>query len=355
MSRILKTTIISSLALCLFSCNHDMTEACANSREVVVEEGNTVKMVVPDRPYANGSIQILPKDKVADVTGWNPLYHAETRKLINKIASVWEKSDVAGYLIYGKNNPDLTFHWDVVPFPSAGSRWVKQFKVIWKTIFGASCSSYGKKVEEANYLITELNALGSDDNDTIPADNDDSKGDDAFCHFEVIEKQLIFSGEKVYVIYNYAPIGIGEDKLHFLVLPKKHRLNFSDLTEDEYNEAMLLSQRLVEYYRSKGFETAYIFNKTGAEAGQSVPHWHQHVIFIANDPKDYFGKLNILKTMVFRSAPLPQEELKLRVESIRAELAPIFYTPNTRVISPDGDRLLLNEPFDDENKDSCQQ
>nr|QIQ10885.1 hypothetical protein OJOKFFHK_00028 [uncultured bacterium] len=99
----------------------------------------------------------------------------------------------------------------------------------------------------------------------------------------------MFEGKYVNILYNYAPIAIDENKLHFMLVPKAHREMFSELSVDEYLEASALEQKLGAYYKRQGYQAAYLFNKTGAEAGQTVPHWHEHVIFTATKVQDLYG------------------------------------------------------------------
>ena len=150
------------------------------------------------------------------------------------------------------------------------------------------------------------------------------QGNDAFCNPKVLDKQRVFEGKEINVLYNYAPIGLGEEKLHFLIVPKEHHPNFSDLTKSEYLESMQLSQKLIKFYQGKGFHTAYLFDKTGAEAGQTVPHWHEHVVFTATKTQELFGKWTVLKNMVLGSSPLPPKELQNRVQSLKKELAEVL-------------------------------
>ena len=143
---------------------------------------------------------------------------------------------------------------------------------------------------------------------------------DPFCNDKVIQKQLLFEGSKIYVLYNYAPVALGKEKLDFLILPKCHRARFSDLTQSEYIEAMHYSQALIRHFNQKGFLTTYLFDKTGDEAGQTVLHWHQHVIFTKSKTEELLGKLKVFKNMLFGSSPLSVEALQERVLHLRVEL-----------------------------------
>ncbi len=143
---------------------------------------------------------------------------------------------------------------------------------------------------------------------------------DAFCNSKIIAKQRIFEGKKIEVLYNYAPIG----KLQFLVVSKEHRTNFSDLTSEEYVEASKIIQTLCAHYQKKGQNIAYIFHKSGKRAGQSVPHWHAHLIFSSSKIQELFGWIFTLKSMFIGITPLSDEELSKRVKELKTELVPLL-------------------------------
>ncbi|MEL6970507.1 MAG: HIT family protein, partial [Bacteroidota bacterium] len=95
-----------------------------------------------------------------------------------------------------------------------------------------------------------------------------------------------------YVIYNQAPILPG----HSLVIPKKEIISFRDFSDFEIVELTLLSRRAVEVLE-KVFG-ARDFNWTiqdGEAAGQTVPHFHLHLIprkqGDLNDPGDWYPEL----------------------------------------------------------------
>ncbi|PWU15022.1 MAG: hypothetical protein C5B45_03355 [Chlamydiae bacterium] len=100
---------------------------------------------------------------------------------------------------------------------------------------------------------------------------------DAFCTQKIIEKQRVFEGRLINILYDYAPIG--PEKVHLLLVPKEHREKFSDLTKEEFLEIDDLSQKLIHFYKDKNPDrrdsAVHVFDKTGALAGQTVPHWHQ--------------------------------------------------------------------------------
>lgn len=288
----------------------------------VVYHGRTMNVIVPERPSAAGSLQLKLNSDINQFSDWQNDQNLESYDLIQRIVSVWNAKGIQDYLIIGKQNPTTQFDWEVVPFRKEGNRFWKQFSVLWNMVFGNAQLSDGERTTIAKNFQNENDLSAISYLNHSPAEI----GNDAFCKQEVIDRQLVFEGKEINLLYNYAPIALGESKLHFLVVPKQHRKGFSDLTETEYLEAMQIVQKLVDFYKNKGYPIAYIFDKTGTEAGQTVPHWHEHVVFASNEKEEFFSKLTVLKNMIFSSSPLPQDELKIKVQSLREELTEAFST-----------------------------
>jgi diadenosine tetraphosphate (Ap4A) HIT family hydrolase len=290
--------------------------------EVVVYEGKKVKLTVPERPLAAGSVQIKSKKPFASLTDIKEECNLETYEVIQDIVSKWKECGITDYLIYAKdtNGSQDNFRWEIVPYKKEGFRLWKQFKVLWNITFGGPRISTEEKKRTVKVFekIEGANIHLQSQGQSI---NELAHKKDAFCDPNVIKKQIVYEGKKIRVLYNYAPIAIGEEKLHFLIVPKEHRLTFTDLTKEEYQETIELSQKLISFYRNKGYNTAYIFDKSGPEAGQTVPHWHEHLVVTATKTHEFFAKLIVLKNMLFGSSPIPPAELESRVKMLHKELA----------------------------------
>jgi diadenosine tetraphosphate (Ap4A) HIT family hydrolase len=290
-------------------------QSLVNEEAIVLKYGS-VQVIVPERPLAPGSLKIQPRSNAANFSEWKPESQQEAYFLIQRIVHIWKAQGIADYLIYGKETDasKSIFSWEIVPFPKNGNRIWKQFKVLWNTAFG----SFSISRTEQKRIAEDFNhALLRDRWAQIEPIKRAVREKDPFCNQNIIEKQLVFEGKEINILYNHAPIVLGKEKLHFLLVPKRHCQKFSELTESEYLEVAQLSQNLTEFYKSKGYPTAYLFNKSGVEAGQTVPHWHEHLIFTATKTQEFFGKLRILKNMLLGSTPLPPKELQNRVESLR--------------------------------------
>lgn len=304
------------------------TDNQSKAADAIVYEGRTMRVLIPECPLAQGSLKIEPKVPATHFSEWSSENDAETYSLIKKISRVWDKQGI-DFFDYGKESDAVhsKFSWEVVPFPKTGSifwRIWNQFWVLFHTTFGGSCLS---KIEQQRTAEKIREQIKFSEPIEEEAEVKSAVEKCAFCDPKVIEKQWVFKGKTVQVLYTHAPISIGKDKLHFLVIPMRHAKKFNDLTLEEYQEASDLSRKLVCLYKNEGFHTAYLFNKSGKNAGQTVPHWHQHLVFTATKTQEFFGKLTVLKNMLFGSSVLPEAELKARVEALRTKLSHLGEQP----------------------------
>lgn len=291
-----------------------------------------MQVSIPYCPLADESLRIEPQAAVLHFTDWNRENHESSYALIRNIAYNWKEEGIHDYLIYGKEvygADSGKFYWEVIPFHgwkrfNQFGRFWNHFKLLKKVVFGPSCLSeqdLGLRIQNFQKIKEVL--ANSFDSSSPPSTL--AKSDDPFCQDEVIVRQSVFDANPyVTILYNFAPIGLGKEKLHFLIIPKQHRHGLTDLTKEEYQESMILAAKLISFYQKKGYPSAYLLHKTGAEAGQTVPHWHLHVIFTANAVEEYAGKFMILKRMLIGSSPLSSDELEKRVKAYREELAPVL-------------------------------
>ena len=90
-----------------------------------------------------------------------------------------------------------------------------------------------------------------------------------------IPSKKVYEDDKVLAILDISQITKG----HTLILPKKHFDNFLDI-DDEYTNAVFTAAKKVtkminNAYKPEGFN---IINNCGETAGQSVMHFHVHVV-----------------------------------------------------------------------------
>lgn len=304
----------------IFGHAHSVTDTVLLTEgEAIVGEGQTMQMRVPDHAISWNSLKIESKIENLSLSHWNGHHAKETFQLIRKAAHVWRNKGITDYLIYGKESPSIHFSYELVPYPKAGWSYWKQFKSLWNAIFGGIAIP---EKQRANIVRDFKQSVTPPCQP--PSEKTVSLQTDAFCNSEIIHNQQIFEGKCIRLLYDYKPIGIGKRKLHFLLVPKEHRAQFSDLTQEEYLEVMQFTQKLLRFYQEKEFKIVHFMNKNGVEAGQSVPHWHAHLVFVTSRTQELFGKLILLKKMLFGSSPLSKTELEKQISVLKTELVDVL-------------------------------
>lgn len=98
-----------------------------------------------------------------------------------------------------------------------------------------------------------------------------------FCNIinKISDAEILFEIEKVISFLDIRPVNYG----HTLVIPKRHYENFLSLPEDELCELIKvtkdISGAIVSSLNPQGFN---IVANNGTAAGQSVFHFHFHII-----------------------------------------------------------------------------
>ncbi len=107
--------------------------------------------------------------------------------------------------------------------------------------------------------------------------------EDIFCRIikGEIPSQKIYEDDDVLAILDISQTTRG----HTLVMPKEHYPNFLATPQDVMHKVLDVAQRIGQAEMAVlGAQGINILTNTGEAAGQSVPHFHVHVI-----PR-YFGK-----------------------------------------------------------------
>lgn len=258
---------------------------------------------------------------------WLMKDHAASYVFMQRVVEAWKKSNfVNQYLIYGKVDATL-FKWEIVPYQTCSNiitRKIQQLIVLIKAIFGGSVvSEEDCKKQQADYqaLLKEQPMVVDKPLDEPNPGNPSCP----FCKKDVVDNQSVITGNKVNVFFTRAPIGFGGERLHFLVIPKVHRVAFTDVTQEEYCESMDLTTKLINHFTNsrKTIKGVYLLNKTGVDAGQTVKHWHLHVIFSTSASQDFWGKLTVMKNILVGSSDMEKNEFAERVKVLSKELASI--------------------------------
>ena len=98
--------------------------------------------------------------------------------------------------------------------------------------------------------------------------------------------EILYEDENVLSFLDIKPLNIG----HTLVIPKRHYENYLDLPADELRNITLISQKIaakiVKAYKPDAFN---IIVNSGKAAGQSIFHFHYHIIPRYSDDKVKFN------------------------------------------------------------------
>ncbi len=103
------------------------------------------------------------------------------------------------------------------------------------------------------------------------------KEDCIFCRIAngEIPSRTLYEDEMFRVILDLSPATRG----HALILPKQHADSLYDLPEETAAAAMALAKRIADRMRQRlGCDGLNLVQNNGKTAGQTVPHFHMHVI-----------------------------------------------------------------------------
>lgn len=98
-----------------------------------------------------------------------------------------------------------------------------------------------------------------------------------FCKIiagEIPSKKL-YEDDKIFAFYDIAPIA----PVHFLVIPKQHIQSVDEINSENSELVAYIFAKIGELAKLAGIENGYrVISNCGADAGQTVPHLHFHVI-----------------------------------------------------------------------------
>ena len=97
-----------------------------------------------------------------------------------------------------------------------------------------------------------------------------------FCKLiegEIPSKKL-YEDETVFAFYDIDP----QAPVHFLVIPKEHIGGCGDVTAENAGVVAHIFEVIAQLGKELGLESYRVVSNYGADAGQSVPHLHFHVM-----------------------------------------------------------------------------
>lgn len=90
-----------------------------------------------------------------------------------------------------------------------------------------------------------------------------------------IPSKKIYEDDDFLAMLDIAPATKG----HVLVVPKEHANTMSDLSDDKLSKILVLAKKIVEAMKKvHGFTDYNIIQNNGPLAGQTVAHYHLHLI-----------------------------------------------------------------------------
>ncbi len=117
----------------------------------------------------------------------------------------------------------------------------------------------------------------------------------AFCDQDALKSQLVYEDKLWLIIFARRPLAQG----HVMVIPKMHFMDLKDLEAEELATIGIIIEK-ASTALSRAFQAGgiNIFTNMGKSAGQSIPHFHVHIITrfdnelispfqILNSPEDY--------------------------------------------------------------------
>ena len=141
----------------------------------------------------------------------------------------------------------------------------------------------------------------------------------AFCELPEVKKRKIIENEYAWAFPTNIPITHG----HTLIIPKRCVSKIEDLDEKEIKAildlAKIIKASLKNMHNSEGFNLAWNENKA---AGQTVPHFHLHIIpRKENDPETYgYEPRKFIYNRSANRKALNETELKLIASEIKKNI-----------------------------------
>ena len=129
------------------------------------------------------------------------------------------------------------------------------------------------------------------------------KDDCIFCKLAngVIPTNMIYEDDDFAVIMDAAPVSRG----HALIIPKEHADNLFELPDETGAKLIPLAKKLaLKMKDTLGCDGLNVLQNNGLTAGQSVFHFHMHLI-----PR-YADASNNNELLGFASAGLSEDEIK---------------------------------------------
>lgn len=291
--------------------------------DTLVYDGNSVHVAAPAFVLNRGELQVRVSGDARTVFDWTEEQHVESFYLLKAIASIWEEKGIDQFMIFGteSKSSESPFTWEAIPYEKTANmvaRYWQQLTVLWPITFGADKDTLESQTEKTKVFSKKIPKKLTQQTERVGGA---ALGNDAFCRELVIDNQLVLEGKYFNVLYNYAPVGVGdEEKLHFLFVTKEHKRSIKELTVEEYLELQALRKFVFETLnKTRDIQNIYSFYKDGPDAGQTEDHFHEHFIATLSPTQDALGKGSLFPRMAFGATPLKGDDLERPVGKYKSE------------------------------------
>lgn len=90
-----------------------------------------------------------------------------------------------------------------------------------------------------------------------------------------IQSYALYEDDLVKAFLDITPVNEG----HSLVIPKKHRENLFDVTDEELKRIVIVAKKVaIKCKENLHFDNCNLIQSSGKHAGQDVMHFHMHVV-----------------------------------------------------------------------------
>ncbi len=211
-----------------------------------------------------------------------------------------------------EHNP---FKLILIPFNDERSSLLQQLQVLKSLLWGPFCPTPELLEEEQT---TFKSRLGQEQKIAT-----EGNGQDVFCKNEVIQRQTLWEGKTVRLLYPTSVLPEEPLAPHFLIVTKRCRPDFASLTDEEALEVESVSRKLFEIFKTKGFESGIKLQKNGT-VGVTVPYFHQHIVLFKNKEEEQQALYQMIKNVFIGSSSLSTEQYKTNYDHYKTLLNPIL-------------------------------
>src|SRR5580692_4442345 len=145
-----------------------------------------------------------------------------------------------------------------------------------------------------------------------------------FCNPEILKKNHVFSEDtekNIRIIFNKFPYPSWDQGIHILSTLITHKAHPNDITHTELAEQVAAAHHISEQLYDDAYTQEY-FTNWGAIAGQSVPHWHSHIVSYTQEPCSLSAKIQHQKNPIVKT-----------IEEAFAKAKAIIETPERPIIN----------------------